>query len=117
MFGTKVLGYSKARHKNRWIVFQRFYVWNICLNLFASGIRQITHPYACVGKSESTDNRMWCLVKFVAIRLSQQLFIVCKTIIGEEVIEVFVTTSKSDYIFGFIQSVECASVIKITHML
>ena len=81
-------------------------MWNMCLYLFPSCIGQITHPYACIGKSECTDYMMRLLVKFVTIRLSQQLFVVCKTIIGKKVVKVFVTARKSNDIFRLVQSME-----------
>lgn len=78
-------------------------MWNVSLYFLSSGIRQVAYPYARIGKSKSTNNRIWFLIKFIAIRLTQQLFCVGKTVMGKEIVKVFVTAGKTGYIVRLIQ--------------
>ncbi len=66
--------YSETRNQYGRIIFQGFYVWNVRFNLFASGIWQITYPYASICKCESAYHSLRCRLYRIEIGLTQQLF-------------------------------------------
>src|SRR5574344_510887 len=116
MLCTKILRHYETGDKYSWIILQCFCVWYVGLYLFPSGIWQIAYPYASIGKSESTDNCMWFFIQFVIIRLSQQLLCIRKTIVGEKVVKVFISTSEALNILRSIQPVQGACSVKKTHL-